>query len=237
MMNYLDEIASEYHNIPMKDKFIEDESQVFTLNWINTFIDDGLDVLELGYGEGILTNHLSKLSINLEVLEGSKILVDKALKKHQNTVFHHSFFENFEAKKKYDLIICTHVLEHVDDPVLVLNNMREWLNPNGKVIIIVPNADSIHRQLAVIMKLQGKRDDLSKRDHIVGHKRVYDHIRLEADILKASLSIVERKGFFLKTIPNSMMLNYDLGLIKALNKISDTLPFNILANLAYVVEK
>ena len=99
-MNYLDEIASEYHNIPMKDKFIEDESQVFTLNWINTFIDDGLDVLELGYGEGILTNHLSKLSINLEVLEGSKILVDKALKKHQNTVFHHSFFENFEAKKK-----------------------------------------------------------------------------------------------------------------------------------------
>ena len=237
MMNYLDEIASEYHNIPMKDKFIEDESQVFTLNWINTFIDDGLDVLELGYGEGILTNHLSKLSINLEVLEGSKILVDKALKKHQNTVFHHSFFENFEAKKKYDLIICTHVLEHVDDPVLVLNNMREWLNPNGKVIIIVPNADSIHRQLAVIMKLQEKRDDLSKRDRIVGHKRVYDHIRLEADILKASLSIVERKGFFLKTIPNSMMLNYDLGLIKALNKISDTLPFNILANLAYVVEK
>ena len=66
-MKYLDEIASEYHNIPMKDKFIEDESQVFTLNWINTFIDDGLDVLELGYGEGILTNHLSKLSINLEV--------------------------------------------------------------------------------------------------------------------------------------------------------------------------
>jgi 2-polyprenyl-3-methyl-5-hydroxy-6-metoxy-1,4-benzoquinol methylase len=236
-MNYLDKIAENYHTSSHKDKFIEDECQMYTLDWINNYIKDDLNVLELGYGEGVLTNYLSGLKINLDVVEGSKVLVEKGQILHPNIVFHHSFFEDFFPIKKYDLIVCTHVLEHVDNPSIILDNLYNWLAENGTALIIVPNSESIHRQLAVIMNLQKNNSDLSERDHLVGHKRVYDYKQLDIDIYNSSLEVIKREGFFLKTLPNSMMLNFDKDLIKALNAISSKLPFNLLANLAYEVKK
>ena len=236
-MNYLDKIAHNYHTSSHEDKFIEDECQLYTLEWIDKYIQDDLSVLELGYGEGVLTNYLSGLNINLDVVEGSKVLFKKGKSAHANVVFHHSFFEDFFPNKKYDLIVCTHVLEHVDNPSVILDNIYNWLTENGTALIIVPNSESIHRQLAVIMNLQKNNSDLSKRDHLVGHKRVYDYKQLDNDINNSSLIVVERKGFFLKTLPNSMMLNFNQDLIKALNTISSRLPFNLLANLAFAVKK
>ena len=62
-------------------------------------------------------------------------------------------------------------------------------------------------------------------------------VLLDIDIYNSSLEVIKREGFFLKTLPNSMMLNFDKDLIKALNAISSKLPFNLLANLAYEVKK
>lgn len=42
----------------------------------------------------------------------------------------------------FDLIVMMHVLEHVEDPVVVLGHIRPLLAPGGQVLIEVPNADS-----------------------------------------------------------------------------------------------
>lgn len=236
-MTDINKIAQNYHSLDFKDKFIEDESQLYTLSWIKSILTEGDSVLEMGFGEGIVTNFLSQLKINLDVIEGAQLLVDKARLNHKNITVIHSMFENFNPIKKYDVIICTHVLEHVDEPIYILSLMRKWLTDDGKIIIIVPNAESIHRQLSVIMGIQKNLNDLSQRDLIVGHQRVYDSDLLEQHIQQANLKINFKKGFFLKTLPNSMMLNYDVKLIKSLNIISENMPFNLLANLAYVVNK
>jgi hypothetical protein len=113
-----------------------------------------------------------------------------------------------------------------------LKKMKGWLNINGKIIVIVPNKESIHRQLAVIMGLQSELDSLSDRDLLVGHQRVYSMDTLSKDFTEAGLIINEKSGFFLKVLPNSMMLNYSSDLINALNLISSRLPSNLLANIA-----
>lgn len=46
-----------------------------------------------------------------------------------------------EVNEKYDLITLFHVLEHLMDPLDVLISMKKHLNPNGKIIIEVPNSD------------------------------------------------------------------------------------------------
>ncbi|MBT6470995.1 MAG: class I SAM-dependent methyltransferase [Candidatus Marinimicrobia bacterium] len=50
------------------------------------------------------------------------------------------FFENYTPKtgEKYDLIILTHVLEHLYDPVLSLKKCLELLAPEGELLIEVP---------------------------------------------------------------------------------------------------
>ena len=133
--------------------------------------------------------------------------------------------------------MATHVLEHVDKPVLLLERMRNWLSPNGIIIIIVPNCESIHRQLAVIMDLQSNLDTLGERDKLVGHQRVYSFDTLESDIIKAGYNTLDKKGFFLKVLPNSMMLNFNPKLIEALNIISNILPNNLLGNIGIVIKK
>jgi SAM-dependent methyltransferase len=42
----------------------------------------------------------------------------------------------------FDLIVMMHVLEHVEDPSVVLAHLRPLLAPGGQVLIEVPNADS-----------------------------------------------------------------------------------------------
>ena len=232
--NNLDKIAVEYHGKDkLQDKHIEDAAQLHTFNWVFDQLKGSKRVLEMGYGEGHFTLELVKKGFDTTLLEGSRVLIDKVREKYGNAVkCEHSLFEEYHAGQPYDAVIATHVLEHVDDPVSLLKNMRNWVRPEGKIICIVPNAESIHRRLAVIMGLQPKLDTLSKRDELVGHQRVYSLSELKRDIETAGLETTGATGFQLKVLPNSMMLNYSAELINAFNVISAQLPPEILANIA-----
>jgi 2-polyprenyl-3-methyl-5-hydroxy-6-metoxy-1,4-benzoquinol methylase len=230
----LNEIALEYHDKdPMGDKFIEDACQFFTYEWVFEQISECKNILELGYGEGNFTSELIQRNFKPTVIDGSDILLKEAKKIHGDNIHVEcTLFEDYDPINKFDCILATHVLEHVDDPVLLLKKMKGWLNFNGRIIVIVPNKESIHRQLAVIMGLQNELDSLSERDLLVGHQRVYSIDTLSNDFIEAGLKIQEKSGFFLKVLPNSMMLNYSSDLISALNLISKRLPSNLLANIA-----
>jgi 2-polyprenyl-3-methyl-5-hydroxy-6-metoxy-1,4-benzoquinol methylase len=234
----LDKIALEYHGKDeMRDKHIEDMCQFYTYDWVFSHLKGAKKVLELGIGEGNFTEELSKQQIELTVVEGSPLLVKKAKAIYGDRIrFECALFEQFEPIDKFDAIVATHVLEHVDDPVGLLRMMRNWLNETGKIIIIVPNKESIHRQLAVIMGLQSALDSLGARDHLVGHQRVYSLDTLGADVKAAGLKVDQEEGFFLKLLPNSMMLDYSIDLLEALNKISFQLPDKLLANIGIIAK-
>jgi 2-polyprenyl-3-methyl-5-hydroxy-6-metoxy-1,4-benzoquinol methylase len=230
----LNKIALEYHDKdPMGDKFIEDSCQYYTYDWVFQQISECQSVLELGYGEGNFTAELINRNFIPTVIDGSDILLNEAKKLHGDKInIECCLFEEYNPIQKFDCILATHVLEHVDNPVNLLKKMKGWLNKNGKIVVIVPNKESIHRQLAVIMGLQKHLDSLSNRDLLVGHQRVYSIDTLSNDFIEAGILIQEKSGFFLKVLPNSMMLNYSNDLINALNLISSKVPPNLLANIA-----
>jgi 2-polyprenyl-3-methyl-5-hydroxy-6-metoxy-1,4-benzoquinol methylase len=224
----LDRIAAEYHSSDvLQDKQIEDICQEYTYEWVTRHLAEGSRVLEMGYGEGNFTSVLSKLPLALTVLEGSPLLVRRV---------ECSLFEDFNPDRTFDAIVATHVLEHVDDPVALLVRIKSWLERGGRIIVIVPNSESIHRQLAVKMALQPTLDTLSPRDHFVGHQRVYSTRALKRDIRRAGFRVLGSEGFFLKVLPNSMMRDYSPELVQALNAISPLLPDRFLANIGVVAE-
>ena len=163
-------------------------------------------------------------------------MVEKARKKYPDVKFINSLFEEIDINEKYETILALHVLEHVDEPVRVLNRIKKILKPNGRIIIEVPNSESLHRKLALIMGLHKSLDTLSKRDIMVGHKRVYSHDLLKRHLSEAGLIETFSRGFFLKVIPNSMMLSFNKELLFSFNKISDDLPLNICANIVSIAK-
>ena len=234
----LEKIAHEYHtNNEIPDIHIENSCQQYFIEWLLKRIAKHEKVLELGYGDGLVTAALYQHGCDLTVIEGAKSLVDVALAKHSDLNCVDTLFEDYRPVQKFDVIIASHVLEHVDNPQEILALMTSWLSSHGKIIIVVPNRNSIHRQLAVTMGLQPELDTLSSRDILVGHQRVYSFDTLRQDIEAANLVASEETGFFLKVLPNSMMLSYQVALINALNHISPQIPKELLANIAMIVQR
>jgi 2-polyprenyl-3-methyl-5-hydroxy-6-metoxy-1,4-benzoquinol methylase len=198
----------------------------------------GEAVLEMGFGEGTITQPLLEAGFRVELVEGSPALCKDARARYgdQLTV-HCSYFEDFKPAKPFANVLSLHVLEHVDEPERVVRQMYDWLQPGGQVIAIVPNAESLHRQLAVLMGLQEQHDSLSPRDHLVGHQRVFNLAQL-ADLFEAAgFEVGEPFGYFVKIVPNGMMKDWRPDLIQSLTRISDQLPPRLLANIGLVARR
>ncbi|MCO4312575.1 class I SAM-dependent methyltransferase [Pectobacterium versatile] len=224
------------------DFFIEDIQHGENFHRVLDLIKESgaSSILDCGYGTGAIATKLAALpsSVSIDIIEGSDLLCKQAKERFGHRIcIINSFFEFYEPNKKYDVILALHVLEHVEESVNLLRKFHSWLNPGGIVIAAVPNANSIHRKLAVMLNLQPCLEHLSQRDIAVSHKRVYMPSQLESEFKQAGFDINEISGYFLKIVPNSMMLNWSPELISALTKVSDQIPSELLANIFLVAKK
>jgi 2-polyprenyl-3-methyl-5-hydroxy-6-metoxy-1,4-benzoquinol methylase len=186
----------------------------------------GPRILEMGCGEGAITKMLGRNFPEVVSVDGSRILIEKASKhvNMPNVVFSLSLFEEFVPDGKFSSILMICILEHVDDPVLILKRAKEWLEPEGKIYIIVPNALSLNRQVGKAMGMLKELNELHERDILVGHRRVYDPKRLLADIKMAGLKEVFINGILLKPLSDAQMQTWDKKLIEAFYEVGKNYP-------------
>jgi len=115
----------------------------------------------------------------------------------------HSLFETVSLLSKYNNIILTYVLEHLDDPVFVLKRINaEWLSENGRFFLVWPNANAPSRQIAVKMGLISHNSAVTPAEAEHGHKITYTLDTLERDVRAAGLKVVHRSGIFFKALAN-----------------------------------
>jgi SAM-dependent methyltransferase len=234
----LDEYARTYYLADdVADTDIEDLQQELSIDLIAGAVAGADRVLEMGYGMGLTTRDLTARGFAIEVLEGSPLLAAQARAAHPGLTVHEGMFEAWVPAEPYDAVLALHVAEHVDDPVALLSHLRGWVKPGGRLVVVVPNAESLHRRLAVRMGLQPALDTLSPRDHLVGHQRVYTLDGLKADVAAAGFTPSGELGWFLKTLPNSMMLDYPPALLEALFTVSEELAPRLLANIGVVADR
>jgi SAM-dependent methyltransferase len=233
----LDDYARQYYlSGAVDDVRIEEHQQTLVYERLAASLNGCGRVLEMGYGTGVSAHVLTRAGVPVEIVEGSPLLVEAARAAHPGLVLHESMFETFEPGPVFDAVLAMYIAEHVDDPSALLRTVARWLRPGGRLIIAVPNAGSLHRRLAVRMGLQERLDSLSPRDHLLGHQRVYTLQSLRADVEQAGFAVREEMGWFLKALPNAMMLDYSEELLEGLHHVSDELPAELMANIAIVAE-
>jgi 2-polyprenyl-3-methyl-5-hydroxy-6-metoxy-1,4-benzoquinol methylase len=164
---------------------------------------DGVSALELGCFEGNFTALLCERFPDVTVVDASLWCLLAAQKRVGiNALFIPGTFETVKLEEKYDAIFAIHVLEHVDDPVTVLRRCREWLAPDGRLFLAVPNAYAASRQIACGMGLVPYPMAVTPAEAEHGHRRTYivellrDHARV------AGLQILRSGGIMFKPLAN-----------------------------------
>lgn len=160
--------------------------------------------LELGPAEGEMTQFLVNDFEQLTIVEGSADLLAQ-IPERANLTKVHALFEDYRPDQTFDSIILEHILEHVEEPVSLLSIVKNWLAPEGKLFLGVPNGNSIHRLVAVKMGLLEDPCQLNLRDQALGHRRVYTPATFRSDIEKSGLEVIEIGGVYFKPISNGQI--------------------------------
>jgi 2-polyprenyl-3-methyl-5-hydroxy-6-metoxy-1,4-benzoquinol methylase len=110
-------------------------------------IVDKMNVLDIGAGPGMFLDALNHegFNINYFAVEPDLVQQNTLLKKDKvSKVF--SKLDHINSNMKFDLIILSHVLEHVSQPNKFIKQITSMLEPNGFIYIEVPNQDHLFKK-------------------------------------------------------------------------------------------
>ena len=160
--------------------------------------------LELGSSKGDFTKHLTFYFDDITCVEASDEAIEISKQKLTSDItYFNSTFETVSLPTKYDNIILTHVLEHIDNPVELLTRIKnEWLSDNGKLFLVCPNANAPSRQIAVKMGLITHNSAVTPSEAEHGHRITYSLDTLERDAKAGGLNVIYRTGIFFKALAN-----------------------------------
>ncbi len=114
---------------------------------ISKFINEDMDLLEIGSYYGVLGSILKNKAKSYSGLELSKHGSNYAKTNFNLNIYNETIENHLKKNIKYDLIIMADVIEHFKDPFKVFSQVNELLNQNGKLIITTFNIDSLYAKI------------------------------------------------------------------------------------------
>lgn len=124
-------------------------------------IPDGGRVLDVGCGNGVISRHLGQFGYEVLGIDISEktIAVANQRNTYSNVRFAAISAEELTAQgETYDAVICSEVLEHLDQPHLLLHTIHASLKDNGLLVVTVPNGNG-PRELCVTRPMLKARNN------------------------------------------------------------------------------
>lgn len=103
--------------------------------------DTSLSVLDIGCGNGNISIPLASLGYRILGIDTNAASIEYATKKNPflNVSFKIADIAVLEVDEKFDVIICSEVLEHLNEPHEALLSIKRMLKPSGLLIVTIPN--------------------------------------------------------------------------------------------------
>ncbi len=201
-MNYKQKNRKYYSNIRIDIiKFIKREKE-------------NLKVLEIGAAYGETLYYLKQNNIAAEVV-GVDLFEDLENKQNYKQVDNFIFgnieqLELIEYYNYFDIILLPDVLEHLVEPKPVLEKIKNYLKPNGQIIVSMPNI----RHYSALNKIFFKGDFRYEESGIFD----YTHIRFYCK--KNIIELISDSGYKIKKSQSSIVNYSGFSFTKILNLIT-----------------
>lgn len=161
------------------------------------------EVLDIGCCDGYFTQFILKNSkarhiTGIDVLDHAITYAQKRYKKEKRLSFQLGEAHGLSFKdKSFDHIFCLEALEHVEDPLVVLKEMKRVLKPKGKIYILIPAENMLFKIIwSVWTHYRGKIWDGShlhqyENDEVLGYiKKAGFTVRVNHKFLGSMLQFV-----------------------------------------------
>jgi SAM-dependent methyltransferase len=131
-------------NRPFRDEWVRSMSVKYRNEGLSTLLD-------LGAGERPYREMLSDLGYIYQSHDFNKYIPAQSQQGFQDPKWDHPEHDyvcdilEMPTTTKFDVILCTEVLEHVPDPKAALERISQLLNPNGVLLLTVPLSSHIHQ--------------------------------------------------------------------------------------------
>ena len=201
-MRDLNAVSSEYK--PNAATELEND---LILHWYPRRIAERIgftdSLLELGLGHGFTAELFARLCTRHVIIDGASTVLEQFRQKHPDFTGELvlDYFETYSPPEPFDVIVMGFVLEHVDDPELLLRQYRQYLKPGGKMFVTVPNAKSLNRRLGLELGIIDDIYSLNANDLALGHQRQYCRDTLRQTLRKTGYRVTHEEGIYLKPLP------------------------------------
>lgn len=157
----------------------------------------GAETMEIGTGHGLFASYLLEknttmsylgIDISKSSLEFSRVLLDVRFADRQIVLIEQDATSpKFAQNKKYDFVICCEVMEHVENPRKLLQNIFSSMNSNGKAFITtVSNLEAVDH-IFLFRSSQEIRDMIEGVGFAILEERVFN--------LPSSISQLEQSNY------------------------------------------
>ncbi len=112
-------------------------------------IENNSDVIDIGCGRGEFVEYLSKKKTLCRILgiDFSKVVIENTKKRIPNSNFAdidvYKIGDYISMLEKFDYAVCFEVIEHLDKPNMLIDNILKILKPGGYLILTTPYENSI----------------------------------------------------------------------------------------------
>ena len=136
---YLDNIVSQAD--PLLWLANQEDPYHILMSFIDKYVKKEDKILEIGCGLGYTTYALRAMGYNAIGIDHSDEAINRATIKFGDGYSVANLKSFMESGTKFDKIILTEVLEHISEPVGLLNECRDVLSETGHVLVTTPNKE------------------------------------------------------------------------------------------------
>lgn len=213
MLNTL--LYENYHSSVRKQhKVIENDDFTYQhlISFIEKYIPYNGKILDIGSATGTLSIYFASLGLTVDGLELSKNAINianinKKILKIKNVTFLNDSIEEFVTHKKYDLIVCFEVLEHIQDDKKCLIKISKLLVDHGVLAISVPSKNAPLFKMGLLTKFDKK----------VGHLRRYSLFEIKNLLNSIGIRVIDVKkseGLLRNILYTNKIMGYFIKLMK-----------------------
>jgi 2-polyprenyl-3-methyl-5-hydroxy-6-metoxy-1,4-benzoquinol methylase len=211
----------------------------FIIDTLKSKLPANAVVLDVGCGNGVISRSLGSYGFNVYGIDVSEKAIEKArqLNSLPNVNFDVLSAEQLVAEgKKYDAVICSEVLEHLNEPGDLLKVLYQSLSDDGVLIVTVPNGKGPREMFVTkpVIAMQKKNNALwrfiSKVKNALGYK---------GTTVQSDASNLTHIQFFTKKTLEELAGNHQFKIVKfgKTNFVEDVFPFSLLSKKIKVLQK